>query len=163
MRRCAVLVGAVLLTTAGSGGLAASAAAQAPPPGGRIIQLLEREGPSRDIDNPPRRRFNAGDASVFRNTLFSPTNPRQRVGTTHGSCVATQAGRRSATVVCTAVLVLRDGQIILQGAVTFAEDNQDFTVAVTGGSGAYGGARGSATITDRPGRRLDTYTIRLLP
>ena len=64
---------------------------------------------------------------------------------------------------CTAVVALRDGQIILQGAITFVEDNQTLNVAVVGGSGAYEGARGSATIQDRPGRRLDRYTIRLLP
>ncbi len=55
----------------------------------------------------------------------------------------------SATVHCVASLQLAQGQLTLQGLVTFSEQaGPRFTVAITGGTGAFRTARGEATITE---------------
>jgi hypothetical protein len=50
---------------------------------------------------------------------------------------------------CIATVRLPDGQITLQGLVTFGEEaGNGFDVAITGGTGAYRTAHGQATITE---------------
>jgi hypothetical protein len=63
---------------------------------------------------------------------------------------------------CAATLRLRDGDIM--GAFVFRGE-EPRTVAVTGGTGAYEGARGSITFAEQKiGRRtLDQARIHLLP
>jgi allene oxide cyclase len=160
LRRLTVLAGSTLAAAAALAVASGPGSAQAPAV--RTIQILEREGPSRFVDQPPRRRPSQGDMIVFRNTLLNAANRRQRIGTSHGVCVVTGGTARRTSTQCEATLVLGDGTLSLLGAVTFAEEARAFTVAVVGGTGAYEGARGSARITDNVGRRVDAYDIRLL-
>jgi hypothetical protein len=100
---------------------------------------------------PPRhgeRRPSEGDAYVISNRLLDPST-HARVGRTHGVCQVTVPGRR-AVALCTQTLVTKSGTLVIQGAYPFAK--QTLTLAVTGGTGAYDGAAGSAAFHTESGR-----------
>jgi allene oxide cyclase len=147
----AVVAAAAALIVTGSAVNAGGRAKKSAPTG--TLQLVEREGREVELDNAPRRRFSAGDAFVSRNRLYDQTD-QNSVGRDHIFCIVTVvSGRQSASLQCTASFVFANGQIAAQGSVTFARGTRAFTVPVVGGTGAYEGARGSLTITDRPRRR----------
>jgi allene oxide cyclase len=147
----AVLAAAATLVATAAAVNAGGGAKKSAPTG--TLQLVEHEGRDVDIDNPPRRRFSAGDAFVSRNRLYDQGD-QNRVGRDHVFCVVTVvSGRESATLACHASFVFANGQIAAQGSVTFARRTRQFTVPIVGGTGAYEGARGVLTITDRPKRR----------
>jgi hypothetical protein len=88
-----------------------------------------------------------GDEIVFSEVL----RKRGRdVGTSGGVCVITEAVPPYTTLTfhCVATLSLERGQITLQGLVEFQgeDDMRPFTVAITGGTGAYRGASGEARV-----------------
>jgi hypothetical protein len=101
-----------------------------------------------------------GDRFVFSDDVFSGD---KRIGTSGGECTVTRvepdplpAGQEptSATVQCIVTLRLPEGQITTQALVTFsAEAGPQFTVAVTGGTGAYRTAHGQGIVT--PGAQED--------
>lgn len=88
-----------------------------------------------------------GDEIVFSEVLF---HRGREVGTSGGVCVATEVvpPYTSITFHCVATLSLRRGQITLQGLVEIMgeDDPGPFTVAITGGTGAFRGAGGEAVI-----------------
>ncbi len=89
-----------------------------------------------------------GDEFVFIETL---QRKGRDVGTAGGACMV--AGAKPPyevmTYQCVATLRLRDGQIGLQGLLdaTGPNDPQPFTLAITGGTGAYRRASGDAILT----------------
>jgi hypothetical protein len=101
-----------------------------------------------------------GDEIVFSEVLRSRG---REVGTSGGVCTATEVvpPYTSITFHCVATLSLRQGQITLQGLVEFQgeDDPGPFTVAITGGTGAYRGAGGEAVIRDVSDTRT-IYTLR---
>jgi hypothetical protein len=120
------------------------------------------------LDNPPRSKarpgepsISAGDAYVETEKLLNESG--RRVGTAHLHCVATRGGRRPdrASFQCAATAKLRDGDIT--GAMTYRGEQR--RVAVTGGTGAFEGARGSISFAEkRVGRRrLLEAAIHLFP
>lgn len=136
---------------------------------GRTLALFENTGRESDtfVDNAPKspaknpgsRRFrlSAGDGLVSRTPVLDRKGGR-RVGTSYAHVVVVQ-GRKfeSAAFQAQVVLGLRDGDIVLAGLAGAAER----PFAVVGGTGAYEGARGSATEKETDdGADL---TIRLLP
>jgi hypothetical protein len=98
-----------------------------------------------------------GDTQTF-TTLVAQNG--KRVGRLHVHCVATKPGTdRSAQALCTGVFRLNNGMISL--ATVFA-GRRNPTASVTGGTGAYSGARGEVTsVHNRNG--TDTDTLHLLP
>ena len=140
-----------------------SAGAQSPGP--RTIRLVEHNKGSTFgfVDNPPRikrgRRpvLSPGDMTVFSVPVFDAAN-RTRRGTLHLQCVVTRRGDEDHLAgLCTAVLRLSEGQISLATAVR--GDPRLVRGIVTGGSGAYAGARGTfRSRTTRIGAR-DTITL----
>ena len=90
-----------------------------------------------------------GDELVFSETLFK--NGRE-VGVSGVVCTATQvmAPYDVLTFHCVGTLSLRSGQITLQGLIEVQgeDDPGPFVVAITGGTGAYRGAGGQATVFD---------------
>jgi hypothetical protein len=88
-----------------------------------------------------------GDEIVFSEVLFIRG---REVGMSGGVCVATEVVPPYTTITyhCVATLSLRRGQITLQGLVELQGDDDPgpFTVAITGGTGAFRGAGGEATI-----------------
>jgi hypothetical protein len=102
-----------------------------------------------------------GDEIVFSEVLFIRG---REVGTSGGVCVATEVmpPYTSATFHCVATLSLRRGQITLQGLVEFQgeDDRGPWTVAITGGTGAFRGAGGEAVIRAVSERRT-IYKLKL--
>jgi hypothetical protein len=90
-----------------------------------------------------------GDQLVFAETLF---RRGREVGTSGVVCTSTHVTPPYdvLTLQCVATLSLRNGQITLQGLIEVQgmDDPGPFSVAITGGTGAYRGAGGEATIRD---------------
>lgn len=77
-----------------------------------------------------------GDQISFQNPVFDARD-QHRVGHDLGYCIRTRPG---VTFECTWTLVLERGSIVVQGPF---RDAGDSTLAITGGTGAFNGARGS--------------------
>jgi hypothetical protein len=161
----AAAVAAAAVTTASV--LAAGGSAQAPGPRTLVFNEAQRGATFRFVDNPPRSRgktertttISMGDSFAFTNPLINGAG--QRSGVFHATCVATRGGRLgSAFVLCHGVAKLQDGDIALEAATRISDDS--VTASITGGTGAYNGARG--TFTSLSGqRRPTTDTFELLP
>jgi hypothetical protein len=118
---------------------------------------VNKGGTFKIVDVPPKRKSrraapSAGDGFVF-------TNPLQKSATTtagslHAHCTVTKGGKRfsSLIVLCDAAFKFGNGTIYVS---TLTKLTQKTTVgAVTGGDGAYAGARGrSSRRPSRAGRR----------
>jgi allene oxide cyclase len=85
-----------------------------------------------------------GDVRVFSNDLYDAENATV-VGADQGFCVRTVVGKR---MECTWTNIFENGTIVTQGAgLDAAFAGAPMTVAITGGTGDYVGAKGEMTIT----------------
>lgn len=164
MRSLAVVgVAAALVAT-----VIATAGGQTPQ--GRTLVLIEltKGATFGSVDNPPKstltherqpQRLSVGDLEVF--SLPVADQQGHRHGRLDGQCVATRPGTpRVHEEFCTAAFRLNDGRISL--ATAQIGESSTFVAAVTGGTGAYEGARGTLTsIMSKSGRSTDT--LHLLP
>jgi hypothetical protein len=165
MKRLSLIVAAALAGVTLAAVLATGGSAQQP--GELTFKLVERAGSDRDhfVDNPPRgnqrtMRLSAGDFSTTSTPLYDETNTTRR-GTLHIVCLATLGGTiERASFHCTGTAVLREGSLALNFGGRFG---QQLVAAVTGGTGAYEGRRGSITPTERPGGKLTDDVVHLLP
>lgn len=162
MFRPAVLAVALAATVASAAGVALAADSPAKhndgahvlaPPTGTLQIVLRPKAfnfadvaPKRSGDGPP----SPGDASIITYRVLDTTTGK-RLGRAQFVCTATD--RRGQHEQCTGTIALPDGQIATQGDA----DN----VAIVGGSGAYAGARGTATGADHP-NSVDV-TLHFLP
>jgi hypothetical protein len=85
---------------------------------------------------------NAGDLLTFANEVFDEANAK-KVGGDTGWCIRTVAGT---SWECSWTLTLADGQINVSGPFL---DKADSVLAITGGTGAYAGARGEMALHAR--------------
>jgi hypothetical protein len=83
-----------------------------------------------------------GDILTFANPIFDEANKTQ-LGSDNGWCVRTVVGTAWE---CFWTMTLKDGQITVEGPYLDAGDS---TLAVTGGTGAYGGAKGDMKLHAR--------------
>lgn len=154
-------VAALAAAAAGAGLLASllpGAAAQSAP---RTITLVEQEKGAtfKHVRNTPgagRQANSLGDVLVITNPLADASGAR--IGTLRVTCVTTRGARdfRRSLMTCNGVYALRDGVLTVQGDVPVGGA---VTGAVTGGTGAYVGARGSFTSTPTDGGSTDTITL----
>lgn len=169
MKRLSVMGSVLALALLGASLFATSGSAQG---GGRTIHLLEGNKGSlfKYVDNPPTTRLDhgfptrgsrisVGDGLIVRIPLLTPAR-KKRAGTIHGNCVVTSGGRsfERSVFLCEGVLRLRKGTLTVAGA--FRGENT-VRFAVTGGTGAYLGARGSFESKERR-HKLTLDTIRLV-
>jgi len=86
------------------------------------------------------------------------------VGTLSAQCITVRAGRTfvQARFQCNATLTLKDGTIAVNTAFRGNQRDEDVRSAITGGTGAYEGARGSISQRNLP-RGLMENTLHLLP
>jgi hypothetical protein len=98
----------------------------------------------------PEKGDSAGDLLTFANEVFDETNA-SKVGTDNGWCIRTVPGKAWE---CFWTLFLADGQITVAGPFL---DGSDSTLAVTGGTGKYAGARGAMALhaRDPEGKEYD--------
>ena len=119
-----------------------------------VIDLTTRTVQEEDIDlGAPGP--SVGDRFVFSDDVFRGGH---KVGVDGGECVVVRLAPdplppgqepTSATLNCVATVELPEGQVTLQGLVTFSEaSGPSFTIAITGGTGAYRTAHGEATVTE---------------
>lgn len=83
-----------------------------------------------------------GDILTFANPVFDEANKTQ-LGSDNGWCVRTVVGTAWE---CFWTVTLKDGQITVEGPYLDAADS---TLAVTGGTGAYAGAKGEMKLHAR--------------
>jgi len=132
--------------------------------GERTLTLIEgSEGADSFVDNPPKStgqvfRTSPGDLYVVRTPLDDEAGARQ--GTLHASCTVTRGGAIDKTVLqCTGTFRLADGT--LEFSTLFVGQSDRREAALTGGTGAYEGARGSDVSAFGPnGNRI--HTVHLL-
>jgi hypothetical protein len=107
------------------------------------MQIVLRQRSFQLVDLPPKRSGDGppspGDESITTYRVLDASGAK-RLGRAHFVC--TSLDQRGAHEQCTGTIALPDGQLALQGDAN--------NVAVVGGSGAYAGARGTATGTDHP-------------
>ncbi len=84
----------------------------------------------------------AGDILTFANEIFDQANANS-VGTDNGWCVRTVPGKAWE---CFWTASFKDGQITVEGPFLDAGDS---VLAITGGTGAYAGARGEMKLHSR--------------
>jgi hypothetical protein len=125
-----------------------STIAEAHGKGKRTLRLVATEIQSEFLDlGAPGPSL--GDEFVFSETL---SRRGREVGESGGVCTATQVTPPYDVITfhCVATLSLRRGQITLQGLIEVQseDDSGPFTVAITGGTGAFRGAGGEARIRD---------------
>jgi len=116
-------------------------------PGERTFTLVEKPISSKFIDNPPHlkhQRPSPGDFFVFSSGLYDGSGAR--VGTVLGHC--TISAPASLPGECEGVAKLKDGQLTFGTATT---NSRTTVIAITGGTGAYEGARGTVTSVNRTG------------
>jgi hypothetical protein len=151
-------------TALGLAGVAAAGIAVAVPamgqsqtPGPRTISLIARTTSVKLAD--PRDRPAAGDVLVAVNVLRNPGGGR--AGTGHLSCIITRPARTfgRSTYHCTGTNRLRDGSLSFSLIARLGVDRV-VRAAVTGGTGAYSGARGEAVNTTRS-ENVSTQVISL--
>ena len=102
--------------------------------------------------NPRLGSLSAGVARLYDGT--------ERAGTAHFANIITQRGRSGGELFF-ATLVLGDGTVTLQGASAGGEDAPPIPSSITGGSGAYAGARGFATEAPASGGARREFRIRV--
>jgi hypothetical protein len=136
-----------------------------PPPMGSIdatpvdgvITFTVLEVPASDavIDQEPAGD-SAGDILVFANNVMDETGETQ-VGTDQGWCIRTNVA--GGAWECTWTLFLAQGQIVSQGPFLDAGPS---TMAITGGTGEFAGARGQLELSaNEDGLFVFAYTVML--
>jgi hypothetical protein len=130
--------------------------------GYKVIELTSTVAQEGDIDVAPLEQFNVGDAFAFSDDLWKDG---KKVGDDGGSCVVVRIDGTTAVVNCTATFRLPDGQITVQGLITFDEsatEDPPFTVAITGGTGEFRTAHGEVRIAPGADENTDELTFRLI-
>lgn len=89
-----------------------------------------------------KAKDNRGDILTFANPIFDAANKTQ-IGTDNGTCIRTVVG---AAFECSWVTSLAGGQITVSGPF---HDAGDTTLAITGGTGKYSGAKGEMLLHAR--------------
>jgi Allene oxide cyclase len=155
----------VVLTSAAIAVLASAGGAQGP--GERTFTVTEKDEHVALVDLPPRSpdrrnpRISPGDLDVFTTKLFDASG--RRVGRTDAHCIAVRAGRSfdRARFHCNGTATFRDGTIAVSVAFGDGQAEEDVRLAITGGTGAYEGARGSVSSRHISGGRIEN-TFHLL-
>jgi hypothetical protein len=145
MRRTPLALTAGLATFAAAAMIATSGSAQtstAP----TTLHLVSKS--QKGVGFQPKGRFRQGSRFGFGDRVTGDDT-----GTDRGECTA--IGRQA---LCTVVLRLSRGT--LTGAGLLRQPSRNAPVAVTGGTGAYDGARGTALVTDLKNATRLTITLK---
>ena len=127
--------------------------AQTPAADPLTVQFRHRDAKVKLVDLPPkmtRRRpsESPGDLAVGSARLRNGVGTV--VGELHQSFMVTGGRGEATTELVTATIVLRDGQITMQGLADNRKPDAPLTAAITGGTGRYDGVRGSVHVRESP-------------
>ena len=109
--------------------------------GGRVLTVIEHASTDATTDT-GAAGDTAGDVLTFANEVFDASD-RAKVGSDQGYCIRTVPGT---SYECNWTTLLPGGQITVEGPFY---DTKDSTLAITGGTGRYRGARGSMELSSR--------------
>lgn len=137
-------------------------------PGERTLKVIEKEDTVAFADVAPRSpnrkdpSISAGDLNVFTSTLSDESG--RRLGRLDGACIAVRGGKtfQKARFQCTGTFTLHDGLIEVGVGFGASQSDDSVSLVITGGTGAYEGARGHVSSRDLPGGRMED-TFHLLP
>lgn len=107
----------------------------------RTIRVVEHADTDVTTDNAPPGD-SVGDILTFANALFDESNTRQ-VGTNQGFCVRVVVGQ---SYECMWTAFFEEGQLTVEGPFF---DTKGSTLAITGGTGDFEGARGQMELEFR--------------
>jgi hypothetical protein len=117
------------------------------------LTFTSRPGTFRFFDVAPKGELpTTGDSLVITNRLFKGG---ERIGTLHAECVVTRkvANPDNTPMLCQGVYVLDGGTI--SGTAMLLSNDAVTKIAVTGGTGTYAGASGTATeVTSDNGNKV---------
>ena len=116
--------------------------------GERTLKFVEKGGSGKFVDNPPKAskrnpRPSAGDEFLFDSGLYDTSN--KRVGAIYGHCLKEPG--KNGVFDCQGDAKLQGGTLSVSALTT--ESSLRNVIAITGGTGAYEGARGSIVSVDR--------------
>ncbi len=118
----------------------------------QTLTFNSRPGTFRFVDIAPKGELpTSGDSLIITNRLFKGG---ERIGTLHAECVVTRkvANPENTPMLCQGVYVLEGGT--LTGTAMLTNDLTT-NIAVTGGTGTYAGASGTATeVANEAGNRV---------
>jgi len=141
---------AVAVTTVAVAGAVFATAGSAQSPAATSLHLVATTQP--DVGFSPKHEARAGDRVGTGDTITGDDTGIDRV-------TCTVMSKRDA--LCTAVVALSKGTLTAESLVRYEPGPSRY--AVTGGTGAYAGASGSAVVTDVPGTDKADIQITLLP
>ena len=154
------VLAAVLIALAAAVALRSSASAQAPAT--RTLTFTEAQKGStfkhiRNTETKSQRANSLGDLIVFTNPLADASG--KKVGKLYVSCTTTVGSRNflKSTLTCAGVAVLPDGTLTIEA--NSSPSIPTTTGAVTGGTGAYAGARGVFVSRETKTAITDTVTL----
>jgi allene oxide cyclase len=122
---------------------------------GRTITVIEHATTDATTDT-GASGDSAGDILTFANDLFDAADAT-KVGTDQGYCIRVVVGA-GASYECTWTAFLADGQIVVNGPFFDAKGS---TLAITGGTGRYRGARGEMELESRENGTKFAFTYHL--
>jgi hypothetical protein len=110
----------------------------------QVIRLVAQGGQETNIDL-GKKGFSQGDQEIVALTLF---RDGKRVGEAGNLCQFVRVTKASATDLCQVDMFLPQGQLTAHGLVTSTPAGPGtFSLAITGGTGAYQTAHGQVKIT----------------
>ena len=112
--------------------------------GGKVVYVIEHVSTDAVTNNDGRATDSVGDILTFANEVFDAADAT-KVGTDNGYCLRTVTGA-GAAYECNWTTFLDGGQITVEGPFFDAKDS---TLAITGGTGRFRGARGEMELHSR--------------
>jgi hypothetical protein len=142
MTRILVSATAAAALAAGAAAWATTAASAAPAQHAATptIALYFNGGKSTDVNVLHKKGFGVGDEFILNQPCYNAANHKQKEG--NGYLVVTAVSRSAGEA--TGTIVLSTGDVTFTGMLNFS--NKPSTFAITGGTGAYSGASGYATV-----------------
>ena len=123
---------------------------------GRTVSVVEHAITDTEVPLAPGGRDKAGDILVFHNPVFNRADKR-KVGHDEGFC--TRIDVKAGIWECMWTTFLKGGQLTVQGPFY---DQKNSVLTITGGTGAYAGARGQMRLAARNGGKKFGFTFQIL-
>jgi allene oxide cyclase len=123
---------------------------------GRTIHVIEHAITDTEVPLAPGGKDEKGDILTFDNPVFGTANKAQ-VGRDEGFCTRLQV--KLGIWECLWTTFLKGGQITVQGPYY---DTRNSVLTITGGTGAYAGARGQMKLLARDGGKEYDFIFALL-
>jgi allene oxide cyclase len=123
---------------------------------GRTVHVIEHAITDTEVPLAPGGKDVKGDILTFNNPVFNTANTKQ-VGHDEGFCTRIQV--KLGIWECLWTTFLAGGQITVQGPYY---DTRNSTLTITGGTGAYDGARGQMKLLARDGGKEYDFIFELL-